>query len=86
MLVHSNVSRGFLPVINGAAGNIEGRSSLGSSMPSYVTWADDTEYGFSKLVFEDKNHLTVQFIRSTDGAVLRSSTLYKAHTTRFVGV
>ena len=78
--------RVFLQVINGAAGNIEGRSSLGSPLPSYVTWGDDTEYGFSKLVFQDTNHLTVQFIRSSDGSILRNSTLYKAHTTRFVGV
>ncbi|KAF8319499.1 Metallo-dependent phosphatase-like protein [Cantharellus anzutake] len=71
-------------IVTGAAGNIEGLAPLGEQ-PSYITWADDTVFGFSKLLFQDRNRLTVQFIRSRDGVILRNSTLYKAHTTRFVG-
>ncbi|KAF8313567.1 Metallo-dependent phosphatase [Clavulina sp. PMI_390] len=72
-------------IVNGAAGNVEGFSSLSSSPPSYVTWANDNLYGFSKLLFHNRTNLEVQFISSTDGALLKSATLYKSHTTAFVG-
>jgi hypothetical protein len=67
------------PVVNGAAGNIEGLGSLGSPLPPYVVWANDTLFGFSLFTFQDKNHLQVQFISSHDGSVLDSAVLYKQH-------
>lgn len=72
-------------VVNGAAGNIEGFSDLSSSPPSYVQWANDNLYGFSKLIFHNKTNLEVQFISSDDGTLLQTATLFKSHTTAFVG-
>jgi len=66
-------------IVNGAAGNIEGFSTISSSPPKYVQWTNDDLYGFSKLIFHNKTNLEVQFISSKDGALLDSATLYKKH-------
>lgn len=68
-------------VVTGAAGNVEGRASLGdtSAFPSYVDWASDEYYGFSLLKFIDRQHIEVQFVKSDDGTVLDSATLFKKH-------
>jgi hypothetical protein len=71
----------FSQVITGAAGNLEGRAPLGntSNFPDYVAWASDAYYGFSLLKFIDRQHIEVQFIRSDNGDLLDSATLYKEH-------
>ena len=71
--------------MQGAAGHFEGLEPLLPIPPSYLAWGNDTLYGFSKLVFKDRHHLEVQFIESDTGDILRSQTLYKNRTVRFVG-
>lgn len=74
-------------VVTGAAGNLEGRSALGntSAFPDYVAWASDAYYGFSLLKFLDRQHIEVQFIKSDDGTILDTATLFKKHDVQFVG-
>ena len=70
-------------IVAGGAGNIEGLSSVGSE-PSYTEFAYADDYSYATLKFVDENNLQVDFIRSSNGSVLDSSTLYKSHTTSFV--
>ena len=70
-------------IVAGGAGNIEGLTSVGTE-PSYTAfaYADDYSYGTLKLL--DSQHLQIDFIRSSTGEVLDSSTLYKSHSTPLV--
>lgn len=70
-------------IVAGAAGNIEGLEGV-ESMPSYTAFADGVHNGYARLTFQDVNHLKVEMIHSTDGGVLDSAVLYKAHTDQFV--
>ena len=70
-------------IIAGGAGNIEGLSSLGKK-PSFTAFADADHWAYATLKFLDTNHLQVDFIQSSTGEVLDSSTLYKSHSTQFV--
>ena len=77
---HELISTSF-PVVTGAAGNIEGGSSLGLFPPKYLAWGNDDDFGFSLVNFLNRTHLEVQFIKALDGSVLDSAILYKAHAT-----
>jgi acid phosphatase type 7 len=70
-------------IVAGGAGNIEGLSSVGSNV-SYNQFAYADDFSYATVAFLDKTHLQVRFIRSEDGAVLDTSTLYKAHSQQFV--
>jgi acid phosphatase len=70
-------------IVAGGAGNIEGLDSAGTE-PSYTAFAYGDDYSYATLKFMDENNLQVEFIRSSTGAVLDSSTLYKSHSTSFV--
>ncbi|KAK3941965.1 Metallo-dependent phosphatase-like protein [Diplogelasinospora grovesii] len=70
-------------IVAGGAGNIEGLSSVGSNV-TFNAFAYDQDFGYATITFQDANHLQVQFIRSSTGAVLDTSTLYKTHTQQFV--
>ncbi|KAJ5362071.1 hypothetical protein N7541_002915 [Penicillium brevicompactum] len=70
-------------IVAGGAGNIEGLSDVGSK-PSYTEFAYADDYSYSTLKFLDAQNLQVEFIRSSTGEVLDSSTLYKKHATQFV--
>lgn len=70
-------------IIAGGAGNIEGLSSVGSNV-SYNAFAYADDFSYATVSFQDSNHLQVDFIQSSTGAVLDSSVLYKAHTEQFV--
>ncbi|OKL58235.1 hypothetical protein UA08_06389 [Talaromyces atroroseus] len=73
-----NNPRAPMYIIAGGAGNIEGLSAVGSAPPyNAFVYADD--YSYSTLNFLDGNNLRVEFLRSSTGEVLDSSTLYKAH-------
>jgi len=70
-------------IIAGGAGNIEGLSSVGTRTAlTAFAYADDFSYATVK--FLDVNHLQVDFIRSSTGAVIDTSILYKSHTKQFV--
>jgi hypothetical protein len=69
-------------IIAGGAGNIEGFSDI-TPAPSYTEFAYNDDFGYATLTFRDRNNLDVKFIRSYDGVVLDSSTLYKSHSQRF---
>ncbi len=70
-------------IVAGGAGNIEGLSAVGANVSSNrFAYADD--FSYATVSFVDAQHLRVDFIRSETGAVLDSSTLYKAHDQRFV--
>ncbi|KAJ6001505.1 hypothetical protein N7522_006732 [Penicillium canescens] len=70
-------------IVAGGAGNIEGLSSVGNK-PSYTAFAYADDYSYGAIKFVDEQHLEVEFIKSSTGEVLDTSTLYKKHATRFV--
>lgn len=70
-------------IVAGGAGNIEGLSSVGTQQ-SYNAFAYDDDFSYAKVSFQDANNLQVDFIRSSTGEVLDTSSLYKAHTDQFV--
>ncbi|KAJ6150661.1 hypothetical protein N7471_001860 [Penicillium samsonianum] len=70
-------------IICGGAGNIEGLIPI-RHKPSYTKFAYAEEYSYSTLKFLDDKHLQIDFIRSSNGDVLDSSTLYRSHSIPFV--
>lgn len=70
-------------IIAGGAGNIEGLSDVGTE-PDYTEFAYADDYSYATLKLLDEQNLQVDFIRSSTGEVLDSSTLYKSHETQFV--
>jgi hypothetical protein len=70
-------------IVSGGAGNIEGLSSVGSNV-SFNAFAYADDFSYAKISFLDRNNMQVDFIRSSTGAVLDSSTLFKAHDQQFV--
>ncbi|KAK0540349.1 hypothetical protein OC842_000537 [Tilletia horrida] len=72
-----------LYIVAGAAGNVEGLTKV-ASQPSYTAFANGVDYAFATVSVTNATNLKIQFIRSTDGAVLDSSVLYKSHAQQFV--
>ncbi|KAJ5376016.1 hypothetical protein N7509_012902 [Penicillium cosmopolitanum] len=70
-------------IIAGGAGNIEGLSSVGSK-PDYTEFAYADDYSYASITFVDEQNLKVDFISSSSGDILDSSTLYKEHNVQFV--
>lgn len=70
-------------IVAGGAGNIERLRAVGSNV-SYNAFAYADDFSYASVTFSDANNLTVEFYQSSTGAVLDTSTLYKAHTERFV--
>lgn len=69
-------------IVAGGAGNIEGLSSVGSNSSTNVfAYADD--FSYASVKFRNASYLEVDFIRSSTGAVLDTSTLYKKHDVAF---
>ncbi|KAH0838885.1 Metallo-dependent phosphatase-like protein [Lanmaoa asiatica] len=65
-------------IVNGAAGHYDGLDPL-TSTPYYSVKAWDNTYGWSRLTFHNRTHLTHEFVASANGSVLDTATLYKAH-------
>lgn len=69
-------------ITNGAAGHYDGLST-GSNPPApYERFRLDQSnatYGWSKLTFHNRTHLTHQFVASGNGSILDTATLYKEH-------
>ena len=70
-------------IVAGGAGNIEGLSAVGSNV-SYNSFAYADDFSYATVNFLDSNNLQVDFIRSSTGAVLDTSVLYKSHGDQFV--
>ena len=70
-------------IVAGGAGNIEGLESVGSNV-SYNAFAYADDFSYATVTFKDENNIQVDFIRSSTGAILDSSALYKAHNEQFV--
>nr|POE58655.1 acid phosphatase [Quercus suber] len=70
-------------IVAGGAGNIEGLSSVGNNV-SYNAFAYADDYSYARIGFADAKHLHVEFIRSSTGDILDTSTLYKEHDVDFV--
>ncbi|KAF8307936.1 Metallo-dependent phosphatase [Clavulina sp. PMI_390] len=66
-------------VVNGAAGHFEGLNPLYNVSWLPLAYGDDTDYGFSQLVFKDRQHVEIQFINSGSGNITFSQTLFKDH-------
>lgn len=67
-------------ITNGAAGHYDGLDALQYPLKSYSRYGLDTlnaTYGWSKLTFHNRTHLTHDFIASKSGMVLDSATLHK---------
>jgi acid phosphatase type 7 len=70
-------------IVAGGAGNIEGLAPVGSNV-SFIPFAYADDFSFATVSFLDRNHLRVNFIRSSTGELLDSSVLYKSHREQFV--
>ncbi|KAK5116448.1 hypothetical protein LTR62_007996 [Meristemomyces frigidus] len=70
-------------IIAGGAGNIEGVSKVGANATGNAfAYAD--EFSYAQVQVLDKQHLGVEFLKSSSGVVLDSSVLYKEHGVAFV--
>jgi 3',5'-cyclic AMP phosphodiesterase CpdA len=70
-------------ITNGAAGHYDGLDALQSPRQPYSRFGLDTTnatYGWSRLTFHNRTHLTHDFVASNNDSVLDSATLFKAHT------
>lgn len=68
-----------LYILTGAAGHFDGLDSATQPYPAYTKFVNDTLYGFSRVTFHNRTHLTHEFVSSASGQVLDSATLYKEH-------
>ncbi|EMC92676.1 hypothetical protein BAUCODRAFT_27030 [Baudoinia panamericana UAMH 10762] len=66
-------------ITNGAAGHYDGLDTLVRPFDTYAQFADDRDYGWSRLTFHNATHMTQDFIASKNGSVIDSATLYKEH-------
>ena len=73
-----NNPRAPVYIVAGGAGNIEGLIPVGAK-PAFNAFAYDDDFSYATVKFIDSNNLQIDFIRSSTGAVLDSSVLYKAH-------
>ena len=69
-------------IVAGGAGNIEGLSAVGTRQ-SYNAFAYADNFSYATVRFLNGTNLQVDFIRSSTGEILDSSTLYKAHGEQF---
>lgn len=70
-------------IVAGGAGNIEGLSDIGATYSTNAfAYADD--FSYSKVTFLNRTNLKIDFIRSSTGELLDTSTLYKSHAAQFV--
>ncbi|KDR66696.1 hypothetical protein GALMADRAFT_80567 [Galerina marginata CBS 339.88] len=69
-------------ITNGAAGHYDGLDTLDSTLAPFSRKAIDTDYGWSRLTFHNCTHLTHEFVKSGNGAVLDSATLFKSRKCR----
>jgi hypothetical protein len=67
-----------LDIVNGAAGHYDGLDAL-LNATYYSEYQNDVTYGWSRLTFHNRTHMTHQFIASKDSSVMDEVTLYKAH-------
>ncbi|CRG88456.1 acid phosphatase, putative [Talaromyces islandicus] len=70
-------------IVAGGAGNIEGPSKVGTK-PNYTAFAYADEFSYATMKFLNESSLQIDFLKSSTGEVLDSSTLYKSHTESFV--
>ncbi|KAJ5601594.1 metallo-phosphoesterase [Penicillium lagena] len=69
-------------ITNGAAGHYDGLSEGTNPPAPYERFRLDERnatYGWSKLTFHNRTHLTHQFVASGNGSILDTATLYKEH-------
>jgi len=78
-----NNPRAPMYIVMGAAGNIEGLSSL-EGMLDFTGFANNDTFGYAALTFQSRTELDISFIKSFDGSVMDKSTLVKEHKERFV--
>jgi hypothetical protein len=64
-------------IVNGAAGHYDGLDTLTYPLLNNTVYAQDTTYSWSKLIFHDAEHLTVQAIASANSTVYDEATLFK---------
>jgi acid phosphatase type 7 len=64
-------------ITNGAAGHYDGLDTLSSPLKPESRFADDSDYGWSKLIFHNCTHMTHEFVASKNGTVLDTATLFK---------
>lgn len=69
-------------ITNGAAGHYDGLDLLDSPRKPYSRFGLDTNnatYGWSRLTFHNRTHMSHDFIASKSGLILDSTTLFKDH-------
>ena len=64
-------------ISNGAAGHYDGLDPLVTPLMDYSRYAQDSAYGWSRLIFHNCTHFTQEFVASANGSVLDTATLYK---------
>ena len=66
-------------IVNGIAGHYDGKDTLNKKLVPGSRFAQDTVYGWSRLVIHNRTHLTHEFVASPNSTVMDSATLYKEH-------
>jgi len=70
---------GFVSIINGAAGNVEGLNTAKGSLAPYTAMLDNSDFGYGTLHVANATAMHWQYFRSTDNSVLDDIWIYKTH-------
>ncbi|RSH85650.1 hypothetical protein EHS25_003790 [Saitozyma podzolica] len=67
-----------LTILNGAGGHYDGLDTL-LNATQWSAYQNDQLYGWSRITFHNRTHMTHQFIASGNSTVIDEVTLYKEH-------
>lgn len=66
-----------LYILNGIAGHYDGIDPMDYPLPDYVSYGQDTVYGWSRFTVHNCSHITHEFVASSNDSVLDKAVLYK---------
>ncbi len=66
-------------IVNGVAGHYDGLDAFQLPLKNYSVVAQNSTYGWSRLTFHNRTHLTHEFVASANGSILDTATLFKRH-------
>ncbi|KAG0658499.1 hypothetical protein C6P46_005742 [Rhodotorula mucilaginosa] len=76
-----NNPRAPWPIVQGAAGHYDGLDQFESSERlNGSIYSTDQAYGWGKLTFHNRTHVTYDYVASRNSSVIQSNTLYKEHS------
>lgn len=74
-----NNPRAPWPILNGAAGHYDGLDTFDDVRMNGSAFGIDDTYGWGRMTFHNRTHLTYEYIASGNSSVVDSATIYKAH-------